>query len=665
MNLYVSPNGNDAWSGRKAGPNRAQSDGPFATLERARDAVRSLKSSGGLPKGGVTVWLRGGVYPRTASFELTARDSGTSSAPVTYRPYRKEEARLVGGKEISAFEPVTDPAVLARLDPVGREKIVQADLRAAGIEDFGKLTGRGFGRAIMPSALELFFQDRPMQLARWPNGSWATIAAAPAGQKGGRFSYKEDRPSRWLKTGDVWVHGYWTYDWADTYERIKSIDPQARVIATHEPHGVYGYTAGKRWYALNILEELDEPGEYYADRETGILYFWPPVPVGQGKAVASLLEKPLIALKGASHITLRGLTLECSRGSGVEISGGSHNLVAGCLLRNLGTVAVNIEGGTENGVQGCDIFDTGEGGISLSGGDRKTLTPGHNFSVNNILTRFNRWSKTCRPGVAVNGVGNRVAHCRIYDVPHNAILMGGNEHIIEYNEIHDVCKETGDAGAFYMGRDFTQRGNIVRYNYFHDLRAGGLEGQQGFTDVMAVYLDDCLSGTTVYGNIFYKAGRAVMIGGGRDNTVENNIFVECSPSIHVDARGLGWASFWFDGRDSTLMDGLKAIHYKQPPYSARYPELPGILEDEPAVPKGNKIIRNISAGGKWIDLYDNLTDKTILLKNNLTDGDPGFVDASIQDFRLKKDSPAWKLGFKAIPVEKIGLLKDKYRAVVK
>ena len=102
-----------------------------------------------------------------------------------------------------------------------------------------------------------------------------------------------------------------------------------------------------------------------------------------------------------------------------------------------------------------------------------------------------------------------------------------------------MALETHDVGAFYLGRNYTERGNVVRYNYFHHL---GREGVKAEDLVQAVYLDDCASGTLVYGNVFYRAGRAAMIGGGRDNTIENNIFVECTPSVHVDARGLGWAS---------------------------------------------------------------------------------------------------------------------------
>jgi hypothetical protein len=652
--FYVSPQGNDAWSGKQAAPNRASTDGPFATLERARDAIRALKRKGPLPQGGVTVWIRGGIYLRDKTFTLTEEDSGTAGAPIVYRAYPKEEVRLLGGKPVTNWQPVTHPDILLRLDEAARAKVMQADLKALRITDYGEMTPRGFGRPIYPAGLELFFQNKPMTLARWPNNAWTKIAGVPAGQQGGKFTYEGERPAHWKDTSDLWVHGYWTWDWADTYEKVKVLDTQKREIETEPPHGAYGYTAGKRFYFLNVLEELDEPGEWYLDRKTGILYFWPPAPLTEGSAFVSLLEKPLITMIATSHVTVRGLTLECTRGPGVEMIGGTRCVVAGCILRNLGTYAVSLDG-KECGVVSCDIYETGDGGIQLSGGNRKTLTPGGNFALNNHIYRYCRWSRTYRPAVLLNGVGNRVAHNLIHDSPHTAIAGGGNEHLIEFNEIHHVCLETNDAGAFYMGRDLTQRGNIVRHNYFHHLGEADL--------VQAVYLDDCFCGTTVFGNIFYKAGRSVMIGGGRDNVVENNIIVEGKPAVHVDARGTTWASFWFDGRDPYLMDGLKAVNYNQPPYSERYPQLAHILEDEPAKPKGNRIVRNISVGGRWLELH-NVTEKDVHLQDNFTEGDPGFVDPGREDFRLKKDSPVWKLGFKPIPVEKIGLYRDQYRRVL-
>ncbi len=658
MNLYVSPNGNDSWSGRLASPNRTRTDGPFATLERARDAIRALKKQGGLPDGGVTVWLRGGTYTQLTPFELTAEDSGTPQSPITYSAYRNEQVRLVGGKRVTGWQRVNDDAVLRRLPPAARGKVLVADLQAQGITDFGQMLRRGFGcSAAVPAGLELFYNGKPMPLARYPNEGWLKIATTPAGQQGGRFTCDDPRLRCWTEAKEVWVHGYWTWDWADSYERVVSIDAEKGEIVTAEPHGVYGYTPGKRFRVLNLLEELDAPGEWYLDRENGLLYFYPP-DEGMGEAMVSLTEKPLITLNGVSHLRTERMTFEVCRATGIEMRGGQQNTIAGCTFRNIGTVGVVIEGGTGHKVVSCDFMDLGDGGIQVSGGDRNTLTPCQHEVLNCLFTRYSRWSRTYRPAVLVNGVGVRVAHCLMYDAPHNAILFGGNDHLFEYNEVHHVCTETGDAGAFYIGRDFTQRGTVIRYNYFHDI--GKSLQADTFVDVMAVYLDDCASGITIFGNVFYKAGRAAMIGGGRDNTVENNIFVECEPSVHVDARGLGWASFWFDGRDSTLMDRLKAVPYQQPPWSERYPELVNILNDEPAVPKGNRIIRNISVGGRWLDLYDNLTDKIVTMRDNIIDGDAG-VEVTAKGIRLRKDSPAFKLGFQPIPLEKIGLYRDAYR----
>ncbi len=331
----------------------------------------------------------------------------------------------------------------------------------------------------------------------------------------------------------------------------------------------------------------------------------------------------------------------------------------------MGQYAVTISAGaTNSGVVGCEITGTGSGGIALDGGDRRTLRPGNLYAINNHIHQTGRLLRTYNPAVSLNGVGNRVANNRIHDLPHSAISGGGNDHLVEYNEIFRVCLETGDAGAFYMGRDFTQRGNVIRYNHFHDLRAGALAGQGGFTEVMAVYLDDCFSGTTVFGNLFVRAGRSAMIGGGRDNTIENNIFIEGSPAIHVDSRGQGWANFWFNGKDDTLMAGLQRMGYDQPPYSVHYPALTNILNDEPMMAKGNRILRNISVGGKWRELSDGLSDKTVVFEGNVVTNDPGFVAASQGDYRLKADSPASQLGFKTIPFEKIGLYRDEFRKTI-
>jgi len=479
------------------------------------------------------------------------------------------------------------------------------------VEDFGSMRSRGMNLPIAPAGLELFFDGVPMILARWPNRGWARIEEV-VGE--GRFRYEGDRPERWVGAEEVWLHGYWRWDWADSYVRVGSVDPKRREIETCEPHGVYGYRKGARYYALNILEELDEPGEWYLDREKGVLYFWPPGPVEGAEVVVSVLEEPLVRLEGTSEVAFRGISFEFARGNGVEVEEGEGNVVEGCTFRCVGGVAVWIRGGMRNGVSGCEICYAGEGGIILEGGDRRTLKPAGNFAVGNHIWEYSRTVRTYRPAVHIFGVGNRVAHNMIHSAPHVGILLHGNEHIVEFNVVYHICTETQDVGAFYMGRDWTERGNIVRYNYFHDLGEG---------DVSAVYLDDWASGTWVYGNRFYRAGRGVLIGEGRDNTVEGNIFVECRPAVHIDARGLNWARYYFDGTDDTLFERLRAVDHGNPPYSERYPDLARILEDEPAVPKGNRIVRNICVGGRWLDVREDVDMSWVEVEDNIVVPYPG------------------------------------------
>ncbi|MEO2046855.1 MAG: hypothetical protein ABGX16_09815 [Pirellulales bacterium] len=104
------------------------------------------------------------------------------------------------------------------------------------------------------------------------------------------------------------------------------------------------------------------------------------------------------------------------------------------------------------------------------------------------------------------------------------------------------------------------------------------------------------------------------------------------------------------------------MNHRQPPYSQRYPKLLNLYQDEPAVAKGNQLIRNISVGGRWLDLRDGLTENIVKLQDNLVDVDPHFVDDQQENFNLQADSPAWKLGFKPLPIEKMGLYQDENRA---
>ena len=668
LHLHVGPQGNDS--------NPGSPEQPLASLDGARDKIRALKAAGSVDPGDIVVEIAPGTYQLDRPFVLGAEDSALPGHAVIYRATEPGSVRLLAGRMLEGWKTVDDPAVLERLDPVARGKVVQLDLRASGIRDLPTLKERGSLGFAPDPRVELFFRNKAMTLARWPNEGFVRIADIVFGDEMSEvygkpvsgtpaFFYSGERPTRWLEEPEIWLHGYWVFDWSDHRIRVKSIDPAAKRIDLATSSG--RFKKDQWFYAYNLLVELDSPGEWYLDRDRGMLYFWPPDVIRPGDTIVSELQDPVL-LDGVTGVTLSGLTIEAARGQAVTVRKGRDCSVVGCTIRNIGGWAVIIEGGEGHRVAGCDIHDVGQGGILLIGGDRLTLTAGRHVAENNHIYVCGRWDSIYHPGIQLIGVGLRAAHNLIHDLPHTAIGFSGNDHLIEYNRIRNVVKEVNDGGAIYSHgvihpahpkfETWTMRGNVIRYNYLSDMsgfKGTGL-GCQG------VYLDDMFSSVRIYGNFFHKIdgelANAVAIGGGRDTLVEENLFLDCKKSLFVDDRALNWAA-------KGVMDleaELRSLPLDRPPWSTRYPELRNLLNDSPREPRGNLFAHNVVCGpGEWSKLLG-LASKLTVLRDNLIDTDPHFVDAAKGDYRLRDDSPAWAVGFKPIPFEKIGLYPSEERA---
>ena len=660
VDFYVATNGLDS--------NPGTIDRPFATLEGGRNTFRLLRSRGSVPVGTNTVWIRQGNYYRDSSFVLSSTDGGTAGAPVVYSAYPGEIVRIIGGRKLIGFHAVTGSNILSRLGAEAQSNVLQLDLKSIGITNWLKLAARGYGYSEeVPGHSELFFQEQRMVLARWPNeGQWTTIAGVPnvaanmaapsmavMGSWDNGFYYSGDRPKQWLTDSNIWMHGYWAETWADSYNQISSLDPTQRLIKTVPPYGAEGFLPGQSFYFLNVLEELDSPGEWYLDDASGMLYFWPPSSIQTGEAVLSLVPGAIISLSNATNIVIRNLTLEDTPGYAISMIGGKNNMVNMCSIRFAGNDGIYINGGNQHQVSYCDISDTGQCAVHAIGGDYWTLNPGRHNVENCQIYRTSRWLLTLGGiSLVVNGIGNRVAHNLIYDSPTFGIRVLGSENVVEFNNIHHVCLNQSDCGAIYLARDPGYFSNVFRFNYIYDL------GSSNLNFVNGLYLDDNVRGALAYRNIFVGLTNAVVIGGGSDHLLQNNIFVNCSPAIFFDARGMNPLPYWHNFLYVTLWNLLTNLH--QNVYLARYPALTNLYSHYQTgtngIPPYNNSVRgNIFYGGTPLRAWQYASSNMLNWSNNLQNVDPLFVDAAHGNYRLQSNSPAWNLGFQSIPIGKIGI----------
>lgn len=665
VDFTVAVDGNDSHPGTR--------EQPFATLARARDAIRGMRKAGMPEAEPVTVTLRGGTHFLPHPFVLEAEDSGASNDAIVYRAAPGEQAIISGGRAVDRFRPVTDEAVLARLAPAARPHVVAARLEDAGVDDLQGVNNAGF--CISDPGLEFFVGERPMTLARYPNQGYMHVTAVAGVDEeavrkgatiagGGAFACDDPRPLRWAEEKGAILQGFWMWDWGCMRLSLAGVDADAKRLTLGPiPGGTMNIRGGQWFYAENLLPELDSPGEWYLDRDTATLYCWPPEPLAPGRASVSVVRDPM-RLENVSHVTFRGLGFAGGRGSGVVIRGGENVRVEGCTIRGMGGWGVQVRGGVRHAVVSCDISDTGQGGIILAGGDRPTLESAGHVAHNNHIHHIGRWDPLYQEAIKLVGVGNRATNNLIHHVPHVAIGFTGNDHAIEYNEIHSSVFQANDAGAIYTGvlddrqalnETWSMRGHTIRFNYLHDLHGFEGKGTQG------VYLDDCFSSAEISGNVFCDVTSSgisgtILVGGGRDNVMTNNIFFRCTRAFAIDARGLGWAK----GVGGPATQELIDLQYRQPPWSTRYPRLVGILEDEPLAPKGNVVARNICWQGAW-EVMEPKARPYLTVEANFVDADPRFSGQPPADFQLAADSPALALGFQPIPFEKIGLQVEEHR----
>ena len=579
---------------------------PFDSWEKAQSAIQRLKNRDAYPDGGVTVSFREGVY-HTNGITLTDKDSGTASAPVTWRAYPGENVSFTGGNKISnqAFSVSDDP----RIPENALGKVYVCSLTELDIEDYGSLPVTGHsqyylnlkgwgGGGYYPL---IIVGDKMLQIARYPNkedgfakigtiynyGSVGNKNEDPDAQMTGMsFSIatiNSERIERWAKAateGELWAFGYWFYDWSDLTTPIASIDTLNKSLTTElaSPMGATGIRHGQSYYVYNLLEELDAPGEWYYDKKSGDLFLYLP----QGETIEDanievvFKRKTLLSVSNAANIVVQGITFENVRGDAVTVSNCENVLLESCCVKNASGNGIGLNG-TGLKIKYCTVEHVGARGIGVSGGDKNLLISAENVVSDCVVNDFAMLIKTMTPGIYVDGVGQTVRNCLIENGPQIGLRFGGNDHLIEGNIVRDVMKESSDGGAIYAGQSTTSRGTVVRQNAIIDIASDRETGN----GIYGMYLDGRFSGTTVTDNVFKNIGNSVIGGtavfnhGGRNNTITKNTIVNVKNGIQFSGVVDKIAS-----EDTSEQENI----VNNPAY-VKYPNFVNMLNDDYFEPK--------------------------------------------------------------------------------
>lgn len=620
-------------------------------------------------------------------------------------------------------EVIFDGGIIINNDDVKEYKgnIMVVDLKPYNIT-LGDYENRGFRRAYVNAPNELFVDEEPYTVARYPKDGVIKYREGDIIDGGSipkEYEYdmrcatikcRDERIKRWTYAKDAYLGGFPNASWADDCIKIKDIDAENKTITTAQPH-LFGFkaTGHSGWYIVNLLEELTEPGEYYIDKDAEKLYFIPKGDIRQSRLQLSVLDKVMFACENAKNITFDGITFENSRNTAVYIEGGENIHIKNCVFRNLGIMAVQIgqgaepqphgkntchgeraegvpvpkpisrelgswheylyefaawdnKGGKNHMIEGCRIFNMGAGGILLSGGNRKTLEAGNNTVYNCEIHDVNRLDKTYKAGVNVMGVGQKIQHCEIYDLPGMAIYMHGNDHLVEYNKIHHVLKSVSDSGAIYMGRDMSEVGNIFRYNFIYSIH----NPHKTDLGVCAIYFDDWSIYNMVYANYFYDIvsdGKfffsTVYHTCGGLTSIGNNILIDCFPGFNPNTKSNANLHMHEDPLSITRVhttdeNDMHGVDITSRVYREKYPYLYKTYTED--YNPGTKYWHNRVYVNQYNDFVDaqNLNFKFIENAEHLQSNMPEY---KITDdvFELNNET----VEIKNIDFENIGLVKEK------
>lgn len=683
IEFYISNIGNDGWSGKIAEPTTDGTDGPFATIVKARNTIRELKQSAQL-SGPVTVWVRGGRYHITEPLEFTYEDT----APVTYAAYPGEKPVIDGGKPITNWHE----------EQVGGNLMWVADLPevAAGQWYFHQLFVNGERRQRTRLPKQGFYRIKDVPGVTFQSSGWTNDLFEGTD----KFVCEPGDIQNWKNINDIDVVA--VHYWIEERMPVESFDELTNTIKSKRKSMFVlkddFVRKFAKYYVENVFEALSEPGEWYLDRHRGKLYYIPmqDETIGETEIFASVSNQ-LLKLTGnpdeekyVEFLCFRGLSFVHAdwvqpKGGGerferagidyaaapqaafnipgvIRLEAARFCTIEDCRIEHIGWYGIELSDGCmSNRIVGNNITDMGAGGIKIDGSDAKgplLRRTGNNRITDNHISTGGRIFHSAIGILSVHSFGNVISHNHIHDLYYTGIscgwVWGYTENVsknnrIEKNHIHDIGHGLlSDMGGIYtLG---VQPGTVIRGNLIHDIEKCNYGG-------WAIYPDEGSSHIIIENNICYNTSSQVFHQHyGRENIVRNNIFAFGCEGQATLSRAEGHTSLTFE-KNIFITNG-------QPLFVAGYSgqfEKHGFTSDlnlfwdiSGKEPLNGNLKMDDEANFSLAEpcTLDEMRRMGYDLHSIFTD--PCVKDAEHFDFSLTEDSPALLLGFKPIDMTDIG-----------